>query len=287
MSPAVELIPTDASADAPLLAPFNEQTGFDVADGSRRLFALFGTPEKIRVGSAVLGRGELDLHISPEFRAAGLGAEAARRLLELAEPGPLSAWSHGDHPAARALAARFGFTATRTLLQLRLEPIPSTDGLSHASATHSAPSTQRPAELSTFSAGDDDAEWLALNARVFAWHPEQGGMTQQDLDERMAEPWFAASDFLIARADDGAMIGYNWLKVEGAEGEIYVVGVAPEASGQGIGRALMAAGLARLRERGCTAATLYTEADNVAAVRLYRSLGFVDEHVDVQYSRAG
>ena len=143
--------------------------------------------------------------------------------------------------------------------------------------------------ISAFRPGVDDGEWLALNARVFAWHPEQGGTTQRDLDDRMAEPWFRADDFLVARNEAGSMTGYCWLKVDGAPatrvGEIYVVGVAPEASARGLGRALTSAGLARLRERGCTAAELYVEADNTPAVGLYRSLGFADAAVHVQYAR--
>jgi mycothiol synthase len=269
VTPAVELREADAAASA-LLDPFDEQTRFDVASGARRLFALRTTPDGAPAGSAVLGAGALDLHIDQELRARGLGAAAAAELLERAG-GPLTAWSHEDHPAARALARRFGFAAVRTLLQLRL------DGLGGFEA----------APFETFRPGADDAEWLALNARVFSWHPEQGGTTQRDLDERMSEPWFRAEDFLVAR-DGGRMVGYCWLKVETAAsrtGEIYVLGVAPEASAQGLGRALTRAGLARLRERGCDAAELYVEADNAPAVRLYRSLGFADMAVHVQYAR--
>ncbi len=286
MTPAaVRLTATDAAHAAALLTPFNEQTAFDVAAGSRTAYALFRTPaEPFRtpaetpVGSAVLGNGELDLFVHPEFRARGLGAAAAAGLLELAGDAPLTAWSHGDHPAARALAARFGFAATRTLLQLSL------GGLDRLE-TPAAPTPRPAATIEAFRPGIDDAEWLALNARVFSLHPEQGGMTGEDLSERMSEPWFRADDFLVARDADGRMVGYDWLKVTPPEGEIYVIGVAPEASGRGLGRALMSAGLARLRERGCTVATLYTEADNDPAVGLYRSLGFADAHSDVQYTR--
>jgi mycothiol synthase len=276
---AVELIETDASAGAALLRPFDEQASFDVAAGKRALFAVRRTQGRADVGAAVLGDGALDLFVAPEFRAGGLGHAAAQGLLERAGAGPLTAWSHEDHPAARALAARFGFAAARTLLQLR-------SALSAPNAERAALAT---ANIGPFRPGVDDAEWLALNARVFAWHPEQGGLTQTDLAQRVAEPWFRAGDFLLARDDAGALIGYCWLKIEGAAGgtgEIYVIGVAPEAAGRGLGRALMTAGLARLRERGCTAAELYVEADNTSAVRLYRSLGFRDEKVHVQYARA-
>lgn len=265
----------EAAASPELLAPFDEQTGFDVAAGRRRLFALRRTQAGTAVGSAVLGRGALDLHVEPEFRARGFGGQAAARLLELAGDEPLGAWSHEDHPAAQALATRFGFARTRELLQLRL---PRLDGFEARPAT---------AAIGAFRPGADDAEWLALNARVFAWHPEQGAMTAEDLAQRMAEPWFRADDFLVARDASGTMTGYNWLKIEPCadEGEIYVIGVAPEEAGKGLGRALMEAGLARLRERGCTAAELFVEGDNERGIRLYRSLGFVDRARHVQYTR--
>jgi mycothiol synthase len=279
---AVELIETDASAGAALLRPFDEQASFDVAAGRRALFAVRRTQGRTDVGAAVLGAGALDLFIAPEFRTGGLGHAAVQRLLERAAAGPLTAWSHEDHPAARALAARFGFAAVRTLLQLRL----GLDGLEAAAPQqHAEPGS--PA-ITPFRPGIDDAEWLALNARVFAWHPEQGGLTQADLAQRLAEPWFRAGDFLLARDDSGVLIGYCWLKIEGAAGgvgEIYVIGVAPETAGRGLGRALMTAGLARLRARDCAAAELYVEADNTGAVGLYRSLGFRDERVHVQYAR--
>lgn len=81
------------------------------------------------------------------------------------------------------------------------------------------------------------------------------------------------------------LVGYDWLKIEpgSSTGEIYVLGIAPEAAGRGLGRALLGAGLARMVERSCTAADLYVEAENRAAVALYRSLGFTDAAIDVQY----
>ena len=281
-----EPVRLDAAAgpDAALLAPFDEQAALDVAAGRRRLFAVRTTPDGTDVGSAVLGQGALDLAVHRELRARGFGAAAAELLLEEVGSGPLTAWSHEDHPAARALAARFGFELVRTLLHLRLSAL---DGFETRPAAAPQPSGSV-ARLEGFRPGRDDAEWLALNARVFAWHPEQGGTTADDLAERMREPWFRAEDFLVTRDDAGAMTGYCWLKIDPAapdDGEIYVIGVAPEASGQGLGRALMHAGLARLAERGCTSASLYVEGDNAPAVRLYRSLGFVDAAVHVQYRR--
>ncbi|WP_166785631.1 MULTISPECIES: mycothiol synthase [Cryobacterium] len=259
-------------------APFNEQALFDVAAGHR-------TPVLIEhadtvVGAGILGGGELDLVVDPARRRLGHGGAALAALMA-DTLGELRMWSHGDHPAARVLADRFGFLAERTLLQLRLDLTdPDRAGIR----------VENPADIriDTFRPGQDDREWVALNALIFAAHPEQGALTEGDLADRRSEAWFQAGDFLIARdAGTGRMVGYNWLKIEADApvGEIYVIGVHPDAAGRGLGRRLMLAGLDRLRERGCRAADLYVEADSSAAVTLYRSLGFCDRTVDVQYRR--
>jgi mycothiol synthase len=269
-------------------APFNEQSLFDVAARRRTPFLVEDGADV--VGAGILGAGELDLVVAPARRRLGHGAAALASLLA-DTPGELLLWSHGDHPAARKLADRFGFTAERTLLQLRLDLAAETAGARPAGPGSPARAGIR---IEAFRPGVDDAEWVALNALVFAAHPEQGDLTEGDLAARQAEPWFSAGDFLVARdadtdtdTDTDRMIGYNWLKIEpgSSVGEIYVVGVHPDAAGRGVGRRLMLAGLARLRERGCRTADLYVEADSAAAVTLYRSLGFTEQTVDVQYLR--
>jgi mycothiol synthase len=281
----------DAARDVDGYDPFNEQARLDVASGRRTpiVATVWSQDEHARaIGAAIIGHGELDLVIDPIFRGKGFGGVAISGLLPTIQ-GEVTAWSHGDHPAAGILAAQHGFEAVRRLLQLRLSPIPEPEpraaGASVASTIGVASTSS--ATVTAFDPETDAAEWVALNARVFAHHPEQGAITESDLRERMAEPWFDAGDFLIARDASGTMIGYNWLKIEpGAdEGEIYVIGVDASQAGRGLGRTLMHAGIERLRERGCSAASLYVEADNVAAVHLYRSLGFADRTVDVQYRR--
>ena len=59
-----------------------------------------------------------------------------------------------------------------------------------------------------------------------------------------------------------------------AEGEIYVVGVDPDAQGLGLGRALTRVALDHLAARGLGRVLLYTEGDNVAAIRTYERAGF-------------
>ena len=68
-------------------------------------------------------------------------------------------------------------------------------------------------------------------------------------------------------------------------GEVYVVGVAPDQRGQGLGRSLTLAGLHHLRHRGLSAALLYVDADNAAAISLYRALGFAPWDSDTLFRR--
>jgi mycothiol synthase len=278
----------DAAAHIDGYRPFNEQAMLDARSGRRPPQLLLEGEDA--VGAAILGRGEIDLVVHPRYRRRGHATAALRRIFENegGMSGDLTAWAHGNSPAARALADRFGFSAARTLLQLE-RPLTVADD-SPALPAGVSVSAFRPA---TNAEPGDAAEWVRLNALVFAGHPEQGSITEADLADRQNEPWFDAGDLLLARAETtpgaepGPILGYNWLKIEpGATlGEIYVLGVHPDAGGAGLGRALMLAGLARLRERGCTAVELYVEAESTTPVRLYRSLGFVDRSVDVQYHR--
>ncbi|MBF4461707.1 MULTISPECIES: mycothiol synthase [unclassified Rathayibacter] len=250
--------------------PFSDQTLVEARTGSRTL--LVGLRADVVVAAAVLGQGELEFVVDPEWRGVGFGRAALEQVLASGRTG-LLAWSHGDHPAARSLAASHGFSPVRTLLRLALDPLMPVEPLVPDGFTL------------TDARGLDAAEWVALNARIFAAHPEQGRMTEADLAARQTEPWFDEGDFLLVRDARGTLVGYDWLKIEpgATTGEIYVLGVAPEAAGRGLGRALLTVGLARMLDRGCTAADLYVEAENRAAVRLYRSLGFVDASADVQY----
>jgi mycothiol synthase len=66
-----------------------------------------------------------------------------------------------------------------------------------------------------------------------------------------------------------------------------VISVDPSRHGQGWGKALTVAGLVWLANRGIMTGMLYTDGDNVAALVLYRSLGFTVDHVDRAYVRVG
>jgi mycothiol synthase len=144
--------------------------------------------------------------------------------------------------------------------------------------------------IRTYSGQADDAELLRVNNAAFEWHPEQGGWTEADIAERRAEPWFdPAGLFMAVDHHSDKLLGFHWTKVHSADlGEVYVVGVDPAAQGRGLGATLTLAGLHHLAERlhkGTDATVmLYVEADNSAAVKTYRRLGFDVFSVDAAYS---
>ncbi|MGN7224542.1 mycothiol synthase [Curtobacterium flaccumfaciens] len=258
-----------APGEAP---PFSDQTLVDVRAGRATVLT-------VDHGVAVVRDGELELVVAQEARGRGIGTALVSQALALGRgAAPRLAWAHGDHPAARALADRFGWRAVRTLLQLRA-PVADSDV--------DADDVELPDgySLSAFRPGtDDETDWLALNAAAFAHHPEQGRMTLDDLHAREADDWFAGEDLLLLRDASGRLAGSCWLKVEDGIGEFYAVAVRPDLQGQRLGGVLMRAGTARLRGRGLAAAALYVEGDNEPALALYRRSGFTQHAIDVQYA---
>ena len=222
--------------------------------------------------------GELVIH--PLHRGHGLGLALVRELIAQAGGHRVRLWAHGDLPAAARLARAAGFERFRALGQMRRslrDPL-------------EAPRLPAGTTLRTFRPGQDEPEWLRLNARAFAKHPEQGAWTRHDLELREREPWFDPAGFFIAERG-GVMTGFHWTKVPGpadadqGTGEVYVVGVDPGARGTGLGRALTLAGLHYLRDRGLTEATLYADEDNVPAIRMYEGLGFIRRSTDAMYEQ--
>jgi mycothiol synthase len=222
-------------------------------------------------GFALLRGHGLDLAVRPDARGSGLGTALARAALAEA-PREVTAWSHVDHPAARAIAERVGLAVTRELwvMERAAEPVdvPAVDGVTIRG--------YRP---------DDADEVIRVNATAFAHHPEQGSMDAANLAERMAEPWFDPAGLLVADTGDG-LLGFHWTKQHSADlGEVYVVAVDPAAQGRGLGRALTAAGLAHLASLGVRRIILYVESDNDPAVATYSHLGFAHTQTHVQYAR--
>jgi mycothiol synthase len=94
--------------------PFSDGSLVEFATGERSLLVIGD------VAAALHKPGEAELVTDPDARHHGHGARLLDRLIAQ-NPGGLQVWAHGDHPAARGLAASRGLVPTRRLLQLRRE----------------------------------------------------------------------------------------------------------------------------------------------------------------------
>ncbi|MGO1661700.1 MAG: mycothiol synthase [Canibacter sp.] len=253
------------------VSPFNEATM--IAPEKREAFTVEIDDELagLALGHKLTdGRFEVEFAVRPKYRRQGVGSRLVR---QLQEHQPLVFWAHGNTDGAQAFARRYEMHTVRTLYVFELPLL------------REIPDTRVPEgmTLRTFDAERDADRWVELNARVFADHAEQGQVSREDLDGRMAQPWFNPVDFFVLEDSSGAMVGYNWLKRADGEAEIYVVGVSPDAAGQGLGTLLMNVALGYFKSLNYDSAILYVDDSNEAAVNLYRKLGFREKFVDVQY----
>ncbi len=218
------------------------------ADGTAPLdegtwLALRNHPDRVRSwvrgDSFGLVTGEdLSLVVHPEARGRGFGRSTLEEVLGSVN-GALSAWSHGDHPAAARLAGTHGFERVRELWVMRR---PSSEPLPELAV--------RPGLTVRGYLPSDADEVIRVNAAAFAHHPEQGSMDAANLAERMAEPWFDPAGLLLAVEGD-RVLGFHWTKQHSPDlGEVYVVGIDPDAQGRGLGKLLTLAGLHHLNDLG-------------------------------------
>jgi len=247
---------------------FNEESRLAFADEEPgRVHAVVMDGDLVVAAAFAAGDAPVELAVHPAHRRCGHATAVLDRLLARDEQ---TYWAHGDLEGAQALAAAAGLRPARTLLRLRrhaADPVPS------------LPSS--PADIRPFRPTDLRAV-LAVNGRAFADHPEQGALDVAGFEARAASDWFDPAGLLVAERDD-QLVGFHWTKVEGSVGEVYVLGVDPQAQGLGIAKALLVAGLMHLQNEGVSEIDLYVEAENHSALALYTRFGFAEVARDVLY----
>lgn len=272
----------EVEPDGPLPGEFSGPRHLLCFSGEGAAAELVGYAH-LDVRGDAFGRQVAELIVHPAHRRRGHGTALLEEVLRHADR--LRIWSHGDHPAAARLAERFGLSRARELLVM-----------SASSAEQEWPKPRLPegVRLRTFVPGQDEEAVIAVNARAFDWHPEQSQFDVKALREAQRESWFDADGFFLAENAEGRVVGFHWTKVHPANpnrfggrpvGEVYVVGVDPDAQGGGLGKALTLAGLRHLWQRGLEQVILYVEGDNAPAIAVYRKLGFETVETDVQYAQ--
>jgi mycothiol synthase len=220
-----------------------------------------------------------ELVVEPGHRQRGIGSALLREVVEHAtgqHAASLDVWAYNDTEGGQHLARSFSLLPHRKLLHMHRH-----------GGEPPTPSVPASASVRSLREGEEEA-LVALNNRIFEGHPENGSWTMADLTARQAQPWFEATNVLMAEVDD-VLAGFCWLKIEergeeGRVGEIYVIGTTPEFQGRGLGRYLLSTGLQQLSRQEVDAVAIYVEESNARGINLYRSFEFHHHHVDVLYS---
>ncbi len=186
---------------------------------------------------------------------------------------PVQLWVREVSEGDNEVAARHGFEPYRDLWQLRCPlPRPQPSGMSTRAFTEA-----------------DIDEFVTVNNRAFHWHPEQSGLTPAAVRSQMNEAWFDADGFRLHHRQ-GRLAGFCWTKIHADTdpplGEIYVIAVDPDFTGQGLGAPMTLAGLEWLSGRGLRHGMLYVESDNDPANAVYRRIGFTHHSTNRAYRRA-
>jgi mycothiol synthase len=265
--------------------PLSDHMWLDLREGGRRGFAGLVAREPGHdhpVAYCQLSQGidswavEIVVHPHHRYDMAAIGPDLMRAAIEILGDeggGHLHWWVFEPSQVHHTIAEQIGLTVGRTLLQLR-RALPLEPEL-----------TEMITDFVTcrFRPGLDDDDWLSVNNAAFATHPEQGGWTHDTLNTRCRAPWFDPDGFILHHIDD-TLAGFCWMKVHKKEsgdiGEIYVVAVNPDFQNQGLGARLAIAGLDHTAKNGCTVGMLYVDADNLAALRMYKKLGFTAHQRD-------
>lgn len=128
--------------------------------------------------------------------------------------------------------------------------------------------------IRTLTAADFDAVVAAFN-EAFSDYLVPLTFTREQLGEmQRRRGWVPEAS--VAAFDDGRMVAFTLNCIEGDRGYDSGTGVVPSHRRSGLARELMRRSFELLRERGCASYVLEVLEENVKAVGLYRSLGFVE-----------
>ena len=146
-------------------------------------------------------------------------------------------------------------------------------------------------EFSVRDAEPEDAEAI-LHVRTRTWQIAYAHIfPPEKLEAMLAERWTkwwrgviadpAPRSHTLVVDDAGGVVGFAWLgsmrdepEERGRVGELFAIYVLPEASGRGIGQALMPEVLNRLRSEGIAEAILWVLEDNPRTRLFYELTGW-------------
>ncbi|HEV7129974.1 MAG TPA: GNAT family N-acetyltransferase [Ktedonobacterales bacterium] len=211
---------------------------------------------------------QVDLLAHPHYRdiepAMLHWAESARRLNSKAsEPLSLRAWAYDGDTRRTALLRGQGYVRTDTSFVYRSRtldvPIPAL----HLPSGYTLRQLEGHAEIE---------QRVAVHRAAFTG----SHMSVAKHCTLMDAPTYRADLDLVAVAPDGAFAAFGivWLDIANRLGVFEPVGTHPAHRRQGLGQAILSEGMRRLQRLGARAVYVNSRGEDVAASRLYESVGF-------------
>ncbi len=241
-----------------------EKNGF-VAETDGALVGFVLVSPELPIGRACASGGVVASH-----RNRGIGSLLLKTAIEHSESLGASVLhihvSESD-VAARHLMEREDFRVVRTYWDMRRE---GTD----------VPSMQIPSgfSLRSFRLGQDEEAVTRVQNAAFGGNWGFCPNTVEEISAKVKFSWFDPEGIIIAVGRNNDASAYNWTSRttsgDRSTGKIEMMGVHPDHRGEGLGKAVLAAGLRYLIDKGVTAVELEADSENVSATGLYSSQGF-------------
>ena len=122
---------------------------------------------------------------------------------------------------------------------------------------------------------------VSLDKQLFPYSPWSTGQYREEISA-------PTRHFIVALDGAQSIIGYAGVFAPGeTAADILTVGVIPEHRGQGIARALMALLTEWAKTQGSSAMMLEVKIDNLEAISLYESLGYMKLSIRKDYFGSG
>jgi len=229
-----------------------------------------------------IGRVILDCFIHPDHRRKGLATKligyATRRAKELgAKVAHIN--TPQDNEVAKIASSKLGFRLVRRFLQLRLD-IANASWQNIDQAALPCRHLQR---------GEED-ELTQIQNLSFTGTWGYNPNTVAEIIYYTSSTNFSPEDIILA-CDGDKIVGYCWTRLtyekatDERKGQIFMLGVAPDYRGRGVGKGVLLAGLSYLKSKGLQVVELTVDSENKVACTLYRSAGFKVRTSSVWYQK--
>ena len=246
-----------------------------VAESAAQLVGFALISPEVPIGRAVASGGVLRSH-----RQRGIGKSLVARAIEHSralDVRVLHIQTAHDSADASHILESFGFARVKEYWQMRwdggeLPPVRMPEGF----------------ELRPFRLDQDEQALTDLQNVAFG---ENWGFCPNSVEEVAARVRMKSNvpDGILLITDGGKPAAYNWTHRNensfGSVGFIGMTGVHPDYRGNGLGTAVVVAGLEYLRGEGIATVELEVDSQNTPAQNLYLKLGFRQVHQTVWYEK--